>query len=415
VNGLEDQSGEVVVKEKEDTIPKEANSTSRQSNASSKTIRVNIERLDVLMNLFEELVIDRGRLEQISKDLNNPELNETVERMTRISGDLQSIILTMRMVPVETVFNRFPRMVRQLARDLNKKIELEIIGAETELDRTVIDEIGDPLVHLIRNALDHGIEMPEVRSKNGKPEQGTVKLKAFHSGNHVFIELEDDGAGINKQRVMEKAIQKGIVTEEVAQTLSDRQIYELILASGFSTADQISDISGRGVGLDVVKATIESLGGAITIDSSAGEGSLFSIQLPLTLSIISVMLVEIEDEKYAIPLSSIIETAIVKKGEIMNAHNQKVIDFRGKVVPLLFLEDVFEVPKDSKDEEFYSVVVVRKGEKMAGLVVDSFIGQQEIVLKSLGNYLNDVFAISGATILGDGQVALIIDCNALIK
>ncbi|MGD6958653.1 chemotaxis protein CheW [Rossellomorea aquimaris] len=415
VNGLQEQSGEVVVKEKEDTIPKEANSTSRQSNPSSKTIRVNIERLDVLMNLFEELVIDRGRLEQISNDLNNPELNETVERMTRISGDLQSIILTMRMVPVETVFNRFPRMVRQLARDLNKKIELEIIGAETELDRTVIDEIGDPLVHLIRNALDHGIEMPEVRSKNGKPEQGTVKLKAYHSGNHVFIELEDDGAGINKQRVMEKAIQKGIVSEEVAQTLSDRQIYELILASGFSTADQISDISGRGVGLDVVKATIESLGGAITIDSSAGEGSLFSIQLPLTLSIISVMLVEIEDEKYAIPLSSIIETAIVKKGEIMNAHNQRVIDFRGKVVPLLFLEDVFEVPKGSKDEEFYSVVVVRKGEKMAGLVVDSFIGQQEIVLKSLGNYLNDVFAISGATILGDGQVALIIDCNALIK
>ncbi|MGM0827201.1 MAG: chemotaxis protein CheW [Bacillota bacterium] len=415
MNGLEEQSGEVVVKKQEDTILKETNTTSRQSNPSSKTIRVNIERLDVLMNLFEELVIDRGRLEQISKDLNNPELNETVERMTRISGDLQSIILTMRMVPVETVFNRFPRMVRQLARDLNKKIELEIIGAETELDRTVIDEIGDPLVHLIRNALDHGIEIPEVRSKNGKPEQGTVKLKAYHSGNHVFIELEDDGAGINKQRVMEKAIQKGIVSEEVAQTLSDRQIYELILASGFSTADQISDISGRGVGLDVVKATIESLGGAITIDSSAGQGSLFSIQLPLTLSIISVMLVEIEDEKYAIPLSSIIETAIVKKEEIMNAHNQRVIDFRGKVVPLLFLEDVFEIPKDSKDEEFYSVVVVRKGEKMAGLVVDSFIGQQEIVLKSLGNYLNDVFAISGATILGDGQVALIVDCNALIK
>ncbi|MGM0851528.1 MAG: chemotaxis protein CheW [Bacillota bacterium] len=415
MNAMEEQSGEAVVIEQEDRIPKETNKTSKQSNPSSKTIRVNIERLDVLMNLFEELVIDRGRLEQISKDLNNPELNETVERMTRISGDLQSIILTMRMVPVETVFNRFPRMVRQLARDLNKKIELEIIGAETELDRTVIDEIGDPLVHLIRNALDHGIEMPEIRSKNGKPEQGTVKLKAYHSGNHVFIELEDDGAGINKQRVMEKAIQKGIVSDEVAQTLSDRQIYELILESGFSTADQISDISGRGVGLDVVKATIESLGGAITIDSSAGQGSLFSIQLPLTLSIISVMLVEVEAEKYAIPLSSIIETAIVKKEEIMNSHNQRVIDFRGKVVPLLFLEDVFEVPKDSKDEEFYSVVVVRKGEKMAGLVVDSFIGQQEIVLKSLGNYLNDVFAISGATILGDGQVALIVDCNALIK
>jgi two-component system, chemotaxis family, sensor kinase CheA len=397
---------------------KDSNSSkeSPKSSTSNKTIRVNIERLDILMNLFEELVIDRGRLEQISKDLDNPELNETVERMTRISGDLQTIILNMRMVPVETVFNRFPRMVRQLARDLNKKINIEIIGAETELDRTVIDEIGDPLVHLIRNAIDHGIEKPEIRMKNGKPEEGTVKLKAYHSGNHVFIELEDDGAGINTQRVLEKAIQKGIVSEETALTLTDRQIYELILASGFSTAEQISDISGRGVGLDVVKATIESLGGSITIDSSEGQGSLFSIQLPLTLSIISVMLIEIAKEKYAIPLSSIIETAIVKKDEIMKAHNQRVIDFRGKVVPLVFLKDVFEVPKEkTEDEEFYSTVIVRKGEKMAGLVVDSFIGQQEIVLKSLGNYLTEVFAISGATILGDGQVALIVDCNALIK
>ncbi|MEL3971309.1 chemotaxis protein CheA [Rossellomorea oryzaecorticis] len=397
---------------------KDSNSSkeSPKSSTSNKTIRVNIERLDILMNLFEELVIDRGRLEQISKDLDDPELNETVERMTRISGDLQTIILNMRMVPVETVFNRFPRMVRQLARDLNKKINIEIIGAETELDRTVIDEIGDPLVHLIRNAIDHGIEKPDIRIKNGKPEEGTVKLKAYHSGNHVFIELEDDGAGINTQRVLEKAIQKGIVSEETAVTLTDRQIYELILASGFSTAEQISDISGRGVGLDVVKATIESLGGSITIDSTEGQGSLFSIQLPLTLSIISVMLIEIGKEKYAIPLSSIIETAIVKKDEIMNAHNQRVIDFRGKVVPLVFLEDVFDVPKEKiEDEEFYSTVIVRKGEKMAGLVVDSFIGQQEIVLKSLGNYLTEVFAISGATILGDGQVALIVDCNALIK
>lgn len=417
-NQIEDAITEPAQKEVEvkgQDASKPAGNVTKHSNPSNKTIRVNIERLDVLMNLFEELVIDRGRLEQISKELNNPELNETVERMTRISGDLQNIILNMRMVPVETVFNRFPRMVRQLARDLNKKIELEIIGAETELDRTVIDEIGDPLVHLIRNALDHGIEMPELRVKNGKPEQGTVKLKAYHSGNHVFIELEDDGAGINKERVLEKAFQKGIVSGEAVHTLTDRQIYELILASGFSTAEQISDISGRGVGLDVVKATIESLGGSITIDSTEGQGSLFSIQLPLTLSIISVMLVEIQDEKYAIPLSSIIETAIVKKEEIMKTHNQRVIDFRGKVVPLLFLEDVFEVPKHSKDEELYSVVIVRKGEKMAGLVVDSFIGQQEVVLKSLGNYLNDVFAISGATILGDGQVALIVDCNALIK
>lgn len=392
---------------KEEDKPKNA--------VSNKTIRVNIERLDILMNLFEELVIDRGRLESISSELNHTELNETVERMSRISGDLQNIILNMRMVPVETVFNRFPKLVRQLSRDLNKQIHLDIIGAETELDRTVIDEIGDPLVHLIRNAGDHGIEMPEDRLAKGKPAEGTIKLKAYHSGNHVFIEIEDDGAGINKDRVLKKALDKGIVTQEQSLGMTDRQIFELIMASGFSTAEVISDLSGRGVGLDVVKTTIESLGGSITIDSVEGSGSIFSIQLPLTLSIISVMLVEVEKEKYAVPLSSIIETAIVKKEEVLNAHNQQVIDFRGKVVPLLFLKDIFSVPYQEEDDRFYSIVIVRKGDKMAGLVVDSFIGQQEVVLKSLGNYLSSVFAISGATILGDGQVALIVDCNALIK
>ncbi|RIJ69266.1 chemotaxis protein CheA [Rummeliibacillus sp. TYF005] len=388
----------------------------RATHASSKTIRVNIERLDILMNLFEELVIDRGRLQSIASELNHSELNETVERMSRVSGDLQNIILTMRMVPVETVFNRFPKMVRQLTRDLHKKVNLQIIGAETELDRTVIDELGDPLVHLIRNALDHGIESPEVRKAAGKPEEGKVELRAYHSGNHVFIELEDDGAGVNREKVLEKALSKGIVTPEVAETMTDKQVNELIMASGFSTADVISDISGRGVGLDVVKSTIESLGGNITIESTEGKGSLFSVQLPLTLSIISVMLVEIEKEIYAIPLSSIIETSIIRNSDIMNAHNQKVIDFRGKVVPLVFLEEIFEVTRtEPADDEFHSVVLVRKGEKMAGLVVDSFIGQQEIVLKSLGNYLTNVFAISGATILGNGEVALIIDCNSLIK
>ncbi|WP_458352856.1 chemotaxis protein CheW [Peribacillus frigoritolerans] len=382
--------------------------------ASSKTIRVNIERLDILMNLFEELVIDRGRLDQISSDLDNQELHETVERMSRITSDLQTIVLNMRMVPVETVFNRFPKMVRQLARDLNKKVNLEINGAETELDRTVIDEIGDPLVHLIRNAMDHGIETPEERLAKGKDEEGKILLKAYHSGNHVFIEIEDDGAGINKDRVLNKALSNGLLTKETANTLTDKQIYELIFASGFSTAASISDVSGRGVGLDVVKNTIESLGGSVTIDSKENEGSIFLIQLPLTLSIISVMLVAIQNEKYAIPLSSIIETAIIKKADIMNAHNQQVIDFRGKVLPLLFLKDIFEVPISQEEEESLSVVIVRKGDKLAGLVVDSFIGQLEIVLKSLGNYLTSAFAISGATILGDGQVALIIDCNTLI-
>jgi two-component system, chemotaxis family, sensor kinase CheA len=383
--------------------------------ATSKTIRVNIERLDILLNLFEELVIDRGRLEQISSELNNQELQETVDRMSRITGDLQNIILNMRMVPIDTVFNRFPRMVRQIARDLHKKVNLEIIGAETELDRTVIDEIGDPLVHLIRNSCDHGIETPEIRKINGKSEEGTVILKAYHSGNHVFIEIEDDGSGISRDKVLKKALKSGIVNEETAATLSDKQVYELIFASGFSTAESISSLSGRGVGLDVVKNTIENLGGEVTVDSIEGKGSLFSIQLPLTLSIISVMLVEIQREKYAIPLSSIIETAIIKKDDILHAHNQKVIDFRGRVVPLLFLKDLFEVPIFEEEDEFISVIIIRKGEKMAGLVVDSFIGQQEIVLKSFGNYLNNIFAIPGATILGDGQVALIVDCNVLLK
>ncbi|WP_339263986.1 chemotaxis protein CheA [Solibacillus sp. FSL W7-1472] len=389
---------------------------SKSGHASSKTIRVNIERLDILMNLFEELAIDRGRLLTIAGDVNHGELNETVERMSRTMGDLQNIVLTMRMVPVDTVFNRFPKMVRQLSRDLNKKIELNIVGAETELDRTVIDEIGDPLVHLIRNSVDHGIESPEVRRAKGKPEEGTVELRAYHSGNYVFIEIEDDGAGINREKVLAKALSKGIVTHEQSLTMTDKQINELIMASGFSTADVISDVSGRGVGLDVVKTTIESLGGNISIESTQNVGSVFSIQLPLTLSIISVMLVEIENEIYAIPLSSIIETSIIRHSDILNAHNQKVIDFRGKVVPLVFLEEIFEVPRaEQKDDGFHSVVIVRKGDKLAGLVVDSFIGQQEIVLKSLGNYLTNIFAISGATILGNGKVALIVDCNALMK
>ncbi|MGE7271158.1 chemotaxis protein CheW [Brevibacillus panacihumi] len=388
----------------------------RKVAAGGKTIRVDIERLDILMNLFSELVIDRGRLEQLAREIGKSELQETVEHMSRISGDLQNIILTMRMVPVEQVFNRFPRMIRDLAKDLNKKVNLEIFGAETELDRTVIDEIGDPLVHLLRNSLDHGIESVTDRRNAGKPEEGTIELRAFHSGNHVFIEVKDDGAGINKDKVLKKAIERGIVTQSAAETMTDKQIHELLFASGFSTADVISDISGRGVGLDVVKSKIVALGGSVSVDSVRGKGTTFLVQLPLTLSIISAMLVQVKNEKYAVPLSSIIETAVFKKDQIMLAHRQKVIDFRGRVVPLVSLEEIFQVPSNQEEtDDEVAVVIVRKGEKMAGLVVDSFIGQQEIVLKSLGKYLVNVFAISGATILGDGQVALIIDCNALIK
>ncbi|RNA69574.1 chemotaxis protein CheA [Alteribacter keqinensis] len=406
--------GNEEVKETAKELPQEQD-TKKQASAN-KTIRVNIDRLDALMNLFEELVIDKGRLEQISADLNNHELTDTVEHMSRISGDLQNIILTMRMVPVEQVFNRFPRMVRGLAKELNKHVHLEVSGAETELDRTVIDEIGDPLVHLLRNSIDHGVETPSERIKKGKPEQGTIHLKAYHSGNHVFIEVADDGAGIDRDKVLAKAVSKGAVPEKGKENLSDSEVYNLLFSSGLSTRDEISDISGRGVGLDVVKSKIESLGGNVTISSKKDEGTTFSVQLPLTLSIISVMLVEVEKEKYAIPLSSIIETAIIKKSDILRAHNQEVIDFRGRVVPLIDLKKIFNVPKEpGQADEHYSIVVVRKGDKMAALIVDTFIGQQEIVLKALGHYLNQVFAVSGATILGDGQVALIIDCNTIIR
>lgn len=381
----------------------------------NKTIRVDIERLDVLMNLFSELVIDRGRLEQIARELAHSELVESVEHMSRISGDLQNLILNMRMVPIEQVFNRFPRMIRDLSKELNKKVELDIKGAETELDRTVIDEIGDPLVHLLRNSIDHGLEMPQERIRKGKPETGTIQLHAYHSGNHVFIEITDNGNGLNRDKIVRKAIERGTVTEEQALQLTDQQAYMLLFQSGFSTADVITDVSGRGVGLDVVKNKIESLSGQVHVESKLGEYTKFQIELPLTLSIIQSMLVRICDEKYAIPLSSIIETAVISRKDIYMVQGQSVIDFRGHIVPLISLEKVFKIPSEANGKvDDVSVIVVKKGDKMAGLIVNEFIGQQEIVLKNLGTYLPSVFAISGATILGDGQVALIIDCNALI-
>lgn len=396
--------------EKADEKPKSGKSV------TSKTIRVNSERIDELMNLFEEVVIDRGRLEDLSKKLGDHELTDTVEHMSRVSEDLQSLILTMRMVPIEQVFNRFPRMVRGLAKDLDKKINLEVIGADTELDRTVIDEIGDPLVHLIRNSIDHGIESLPKRKQSGKSEEGKLNLRAFHSGNHVFIEIEDDGAGINRDKVVEKAVENGLFTLEQSEELTDEEVYQVILSSGFSTADEITDISGRGVGLDVVRSKIESLGGNIFIESESGKGSKFSIQLPLTLSILSALLVKVQSETYAVPLSSIVETVLLQEEQVMYAHGKKVMDFRGEIVPLVSLKEVFEVPGDQEiNEQNYSIVLVKKGDRITGLIVDSLIGQREVVLKSLGNYLRHVYAISGATILGDGQVALIIDPNALVK
>lgn len=383
---------------------------------ASRTIRVDIERLDALMNLFSELLIDRVRLEQLASEVKRNDLTETVEHMSRVSSDLQNIVLKLRMVPVDSVFNRFPRMIRDLAKSLDKKVDLIITGAETELDRTVIDEIGDPLVHLLRNAVDHGIESISDRLAAGKSEQGTIQLRAFHSGNHVFIEIEEDGRGIYREKVLKTAIKNGLVTTDQAAKLSDLEVYNLLFASGFSTAEKISDISGRGVGLDVVKTKIQMLGGHVQVDSKPGFGSKFSVQLPLTLSIISAMLVRLGSEKYAIPLSSIVETSAIQKSQIRNIHGNKMIDYRNSVIPLVSLSTLFAVPDFNEDlEEETEIVVVRKGDKQVALMVDEFIGQQEIVLKTLGKYLSGIFAISGATILGDGQVALIIDPNALIK
>ncbi|GKS10005.1 chemotaxis protein CheA [Paenibacillus chitinolyticus] len=382
----------------------------------TRTIRVDIERLDSLMNLFSELLIDRVRLEQLASEIKRNELTETVEHMARVSSDLQNIVLKLRMVPVDTVFNRFPRMIRDIAKSLDKKVDLVITGAETELDRTVIDEIGDPLVHLLRNAVDHGLETVTQRVAKGKSESGTVHLRAYHSGNNVFIEIEDNGNGINREKVLATAVKKGIVAPDMADKMSNSDIDQLLFASGFSTADVISDISGRGVGLDVVKTKIHSLGGHIHVESNPGSGSIFSIKLPLTLSIISAMLVKIGSEKYAIPLSSIVETALIQQAQIRSVQGNRMIDFRGSMIPLVSLSSVLDIPDYSEaDETETEVVVVRKGEKMAALMVEEFIGQQEIVLKTLGKYFTKLFAISGATILGDGQVALILDTNELIK
>lgn len=382
----------------------------------SKSIRVDIERLDTLMNLFSEWVIDRGRLEQIASEWKRTELSEVVEHMNRIGSDLQDTILNLRMVPVDQVFNRFPRMLRDLARDLRKHVQLEITGEDTELDRTVIDEIGDPLVHLLRNALDHGLEGPEERRKQGKPETGHIALRAFHSGNHVFIEIADDGAGIDRDKIVQKAINNGVIDQETADKLSDTQVYDLLFDSGFSTAEQVTDVSGRGVGLDVVRSKIESLGGMVSVQSEKGQGTTFSIQLPLTLSILTALLVRTGEERYAIPLNAILETGKFSKNEMQKVHGQPVIRFREHVVPLLSLQEVFAVPQtDSEQTNDMFVVIVKKGDQLTGLIVDEFLGQQEVVLKSLGNYLNQVFAVSGATILGDGQVALIVDTNALVE
>ncbi len=383
---------------------------------TSKTVRVDIDRLDNLMNLVSELIIIKTRLEDVGEDQKRQNANEAIEHLERITTSLHDAVMKVRMVPIERVFNRFPRMVRDLSKELGKNITLIMSGEETEVDRTVIDEIGDPLIHLIRNSIDHGIEGIEERVELGKEETGTVELTAYPDGNNVVIEIEDDGRGIDVEKVGRKAIEKGIITHQDIQLMDDKESIQLLFSPGFSTVDTISDISGRGVGLDVVKTKIELLGGIVEAESYRNKGTKFTIKLPLTLAIIQALLVVVGTEKYAIPLNSIKETTTIKESNIRKVQNNEIVLYRGFTLPILRLSELLNVPSVNKSHSNVDgeavIVIVKKGDKSAGLIVDSLIGQQEIVIKSLGKYLSNVPSIAGATILGNGSVALIVDINS---
>ena len=390
------------------------------SKAVSHTVRVDIDKLDVLMNLVSELIIAKNGLvsASISDDgetaSNNQKFTEQIEYLERVTTNLHESVMKVRMMPIEGVISKFPRMIRDLNKKLNKKMELYITGEETELDRTVLDEIGDPIMHLLRNSADHGLESAEVRAERGKPEVGSIYLNAFQEGNNVVIEVADDGNGIDVEKVKSKAVEKGTLTQEQADALTEKEAIELLFKPSFSTSDKITDVSGRGVGLDVVKSKIEALGGDVEVKTKYGEGSTFSIRLPLTLAIIQALMVKLGDEKYAISLGSIETIEDVPVSDIKYVHAKEVINLRGSVIPLIRLRDILDVPGEAEETDTIIVVIVRKGDKLAGLVVDSLIGQMEIVIKSLGKYININRMISGATILGDGSVALIIDANTLV-
>jgi two-component system chemotaxis sensor kinase CheA len=395
-------------KRKEDAAAK-----SNDKGKTSKTVRVEIGRLDNLMNLVSELIIIKTRLEDLDSSSNRNNMNEAIEYLERITTSLHDAVMKVRMVPVERTFNRFPRLVRDLSKDLGKNIKLFMSGEETEVDRTVIDEIGDPLIHLIRNSLDHGIESPAERAKAGKDESGFVALRAYPDGNTVVIEVEDDGKGINPDIIKKKAIEKKLITVDEGEQMSEKEIINLLFAAGFSTADQVTDISGRGVGLDVVKTKIEAINGTVEVVSNLGQGSKFIIRLPLTLAIIQALMVNLDQEKYAIPLNNIKEITTIDPKKITMVQDQEVVLYRNKTLPIIRMKDVLDFPSSEEMPEELITVIVKKGDIEAGLVVDSLIGQQEIVIKSLGKYLTGIKAIAGATILGNGSVALIVDPNQL--
>ena len=410
---------EVKAEKEEQKVPAPAQNeqaTAQVANKrSNKTVRVNIDRLDTLMNLVSELIIVKTQLEGLNVregDIEN-NYNDSVEYLERITTSLNDAVMKVRMVPVETVFNRFPRMIRDVSKKLDKDIDLVMSGEETELDRTVIDEIGDPLIHLLRNAADHGLETTEERLALGKPKKGTIRLEAFQDGNNVVIEVSDDGKGINVNKIKNKAVEKGTLSKEEAATMSDKEAIELLFKPSFSTAEKISDLSGRGVGLDVVKSKITALGGHVEVETEMGKGSKFIVRLPLTLAIIQALMINIGDEKYAIPLSNIQNIEDVYKEGIKLVQNQEVIVVRDEIIPIIRLRTALGLPEE-ENKDMMMGVIVKKGEKQVGFIVDSLIGQQEIVIKSLGKYLSGIDIIAGATILGNGEVALILDVNSLI-
>jgi two-component system chemotaxis sensor kinase CheA len=383
---------------------------------ATRTVRVDIDKLDDLMNQVSELIIAKNTLVARANSAEaggGTDLTEQIEYLERITTGLHESVMKVRMVPIESVVNKFPRMIRDLSRKLNKPMDLIMSGEETELDRTVVDQIGDPLQHLLRNSADHGIEDPETRKKNGKPEAGKIWLTAYQEGNNVIIKVKDDGAGINTDSVLQKAVERGLVSEEESEKLTKKDIISFLFMPSFSMAKKITDISGRGVGLDVVKSNVESLGGDVEVDSEMGVGSTFTVRLPLTLAIIQALMVEVRDEKYAIALASIQNIEYIPVTDIKYVQAKEVIYLRGTVIPLVHMDSILDCPEKEDKPEYITVVVVNKGDSSVGVVVDNLIGQQEIVIKSLGKVIEDNKYISGATILGDGEVALILDVNSL--
>ncbi len=381
----------------------------------NRTVRVDIEKLDVLMNLVSELIIAKNSLISAANTsgVSNGNVNEQIEYLESVTTNLHESVMKVRMVPIESVLQKFPRMIRDLNKTLGKKMELTMTGEDTEMDRTVVDEIGDPLMHLIRNSADHGIESAELRAQRGKPEVGQIFLHAFQDGNSVVIEVGDDGNGIDAEAVKNKAIEKGVVSPDQAALLTEKQCVELLFHPGFSTAKQVSEISGRGVGLDVVKSKVESLSGEVTVKTKLGEGSTWVIRLPLTLAIIQALMVIVGNEKYAIPLDSIQSIEDVSPSDLKLVENKEVINLRGSVTPIIRLNQVLDTESTKAPEDDMVVVITRKGDQQTGLVIDELMGQQEIVIKPLGKYTNKCKLISGATILGDGEIALILDTNAI--